>query len=182
MKRICVFSGSANGASDDYARTATALGRTLAGRGIGVVYGGASIGLMGRVADAALEAGGEVIGVIPEALVEDQVVHSGLTELKVVATMHERKALMARLSDGFIALPGGYGTLEELAEMVTLLQLRIQSKPCGILNVHDYYRHLLRFLDHAVDQGFLKQKHRDKLLVADTPDEMVDALAAFRLP
>ena len=182
MKRICVFSGSSIGALDEYARTAALLGRELARRGIGVVYGGASIGLMGCVADAALEEGGEVIGVIPEALMMDEVVHPGLTELTVVASMHERKALMARLSDGFISLPGGYGTLEELAEMITWLQLKIHAKPCGVLNVRDYYGHLIRFLDHAVEHGFLKQKHRDKLLIADTVDEMLNALTGFRLP
>ncbi len=182
MKRICVFSGSSSGSLDDYARTAASLGRELARRGIGVVYGAASIGLMGCVADAALEEGGEVTGIIPEALMMDEVVHTGLTDLRVVASMHERKALMARLSDGFIALPGGYGTLEELAEMITWLQLRIHAKPCGVLNVRDYYGHLIRFLDHAVDQGFLKQKHRDKLLIADTVDGVLDALASFRLP
>ncbi len=182
MRRVCVFSGSSRGALDEYARTAAALGRALARRGIGVVYGAASIGLMGCVADAALEEGGEVIGIIPEALVLDDVVHTGLTELKVVASMHERKALMARLSDGFIALPGGYGTLEELVEMITWVQLRIHSKPCGVLNVRDYYAHLIRFLDHAVAQGFLKQKHRNKLLIAETVDEVLNALAGFRLP
>ena len=182
MKRICVFSGSSIGALDEYARTATLLGGELARRGIGVVYGAASIGLMGCVADAALEEGGEVIGIIPEALVMDEVVHRGLTELKVVASMHERKALMAQLSDGFISLPGGYGTLEELAEMITWLQLRIHSKPCGILNVQDYYGHLIRFLDHAVEQGFLEQKHRDKLLIADTVDDMLGALTSVLSP
>lgn len=182
MKRICVFSGSSMGALEDYAHTAASLGRTLARRGIGVVYGGASIGLMGCVADAALDEGGEVIGIIPEALMVNEVAHSGLTEFKVVASMHERKALMARLSDGFIALPGGYGTLEEIAEMITWLQLRIHAKPCGILNVQDYYGHLIRFLDHAVAQGFLKQKHRDKLLIAETVDGVVNALTDFRLP
>ncbi len=182
MKRICVFSGSSRGSLDDYARTAASLGRELARRGIGVVYGAASIGLMGCVADAALAEGGEVIGIIPEALVMDEVVHTGLTDLRVVASMHERKALMARLSDGFIALPGGYGTLEELAEMVTWLQLRIHAKPCGVLNVRDYYGHLIRFLDHAVEHGFLKQKHRDKLLIADTVDGVLDALTRFHLP
>ena len=182
MKRICVFSGSSTGVLDEYAQTAASLGRELARRGIGVVYGAASIGLMGCVADAALEEGGEVIGIIPEALMMDEVVHMGLTELTVVSTMHERKALMAELSDGFIALPGGYGTLEELAEMITWVQLRIHAKPCGILNVGDYYEHLIRFLDHAVAQGFLKQKHRDKLLVAGTVDGILNALATFRLP
>ena len=147
-----------------------------------MVYGGASIGLMGCVADAALEEGGEVIGIIPEALMRDEVVHRGLTDLKVVGSMHERKSLMAGLSDGFIALPGGYGTLEELAEMITWLQLRIHAKPCGVLNVRDYYGYLIRFLDHAVTQGFLKQKHRDKLLIADTVDDMLGALASVLQP
>lgn len=182
MKRICVFSGSSNGVLDDYSRIAKLLGRELSRRGIGLVYGAASIGLMGCVADAALKEGGEVIGVIPDVLVADEVVHTGLSELKVVASMHERKAMMAQLSDGFVALPGGYGTLEELAEMVTWLQLGIHTKPCGILNVKNYYGHLIQFLDHAVAHGFLKQKHRDKLLVADTVDGMLSALINFRLP
>lgn len=182
MNRICVFSGSGTGVLEEYARTAASLGRELARRGIGVVYGGASIGLMGCVADAVLEEGGEVIGIIPEALMIKEVVHSDLTELRVVDSMHQRKALMESLSDGFIALPGGYGTLEEIAEMITWLQLGFHSKPCGLLNVLDYYTHLIGFLDHAVDQGFLKQKHRDKLLVADTVEGMVRALGGFRLP
>lgn len=182
MKRICVFSGSSRGVLDDYSQTAASLGRELARRGIGVVYGGASVGLMGCVADAALDAGGEVIGVIPEAMAVERLVHSGLTELRVVASMHQRKATMERLSDGFIALPGGYGTLEELAEMITWLQLGIHSKPCGVLNVRDYYGHLVRFLDHAVEHGFLKRKHREKLLVADSADALVDALHRFPRP
>lgn len=182
MKRICVFSGSRKGVLDDYSQTAAALGRELARRGIGVVYGGGAVGLMGCLADAALDRGGEVIGVIPEAMAVDGVAHSGLTELRVVDSMHRRKAMMERLSDGFIALPGGYGTLEELAEMVTWLQLGLHSKPCGVLNVRDYYGHLLRFLDHAVEQGFLKRKHRDKLIVADRPDAVVDALHRFPRP
>lgn len=182
MKRICVFSGSRRGVLEDYSQTAAALGRELARRGIGVVYGGGAVGLMGRLADAALDRGGEVIGVIPEAMAVDGVAHSGLTELRVVDSMHRRKAMMERLSDGFIALPGGYGTLEELAEMVTWLQLGLHSKPCGVLNVRDYYGHLLRFLDHAVEQGFLKRKHRDKLIVADRTDALVDALHRFPRP
>ncbi len=182
MKRICVFSGSRKGVLDDYSQTAAALGRELARRGIGVVYGGGAVGLMGCLADASLDRGGEVIGVIPEAMAVDGVAHSGLTELRVVDSMHRRKAMMERLSDGFIALPGGYGTLEELAEMVTWLQLGLHSKPCGVLNVRDYYGHLLRFLDHAVEQGFLKRKHRDKLIVADRADALVDALYRFPRP
>lgn len=181
MNRICVFSGSSAGVLEEYARAAASLGRELARRGIGVVYGGASIGLMGCVADAALEEGGEVIGIIPEALMIKEVVHSNLTDLRVVDSMHERKALMESLSDGFIALPGGYGTLEEIAEMITWLQLGFHTKPCGLLDVGGYYSHLIRFLDHAVDQGFLKKKHRDKLLVADTVEGMVRALGEFRL-
>lgn len=181
MNRICVFSGSSTGVLEEYALTAASLGRELARRGIGVVYGGASIGLMGCVADAALEEGGEVIGIIPEALMIKEVVHANLTDLRVVDSMHERKALMESLSDGFIALPGGYGTLEEIAEMITWLQLGFHTKPCGLLDVRGYYSHLIGFLDHAVDQGFLKRKHRDKLLVADTVEGMVRALGEFRL-
>jgi len=132
---------------------------------------------MGKVADAALAAGGEVIGVIPKALVTEEVVHSGLTDLRIVDSMHARKAEMEQLSDGFIALPGGIGTLEEFVEVLTWSQLRFHAKPCGLLNVDGYYEHLVRFLDHTVEQGFLKPKHRAKLLIADTPKQMVAALS-----
>ena len=179
MKRICVFCGSSEGVSGAYSAAASGLGNELARRGLGLVYGGANIGLMGKVAGAALAAGGEVIGVIPKALVTEEQVHSGLTELRIVDSMHARKAEMERLSDGFVALPGGIGTLEEFVEVLTWLQLRFHSKPCGLLNVNDYYEHLVRFLDHTVEQGFLKPKHRADLLIADTPARMVNALSRF---
>jgi len=178
MKRICVFCGSSNGITEDYGAAASDLGQELAGRGIGVVYGGASIGLMGKVANAALAAGGEVIGVIPKALVREEVVHTGLTDLRIVDSMHARKAEMEQLSDGFIALPGGFGTLEEFVEMLTWLQLRFHAKPCGLLNVNGYYEHLVRFLDYAVEQGFLKSKHRANLRIAGSASQIVDALSA----
>lgn len=176
MKRICVFCGSSNGVSEDYGAAAAALGQELAGRGIGLVYGGASVGLMGKVANAVLAAGGEAIGVIPKALVREEVVHTGLTDLRIVDSMHARKAEMEQLSDGFVALPGGFGTLEEFVEMLTWLQLRIHAKPCGLLNVNGYYDHFVRFLDHAVEQGFLKSKHRAGLRLAPTPCRIIDAL------
>lgn len=179
MQRICVFCGSSSGVLEDYSTAAADLGRELAGRGIGLVYGGASIGLMGKVADAALSAGGEVIGVIPKALVTEEVVHKGLTDLHVVASMHARKAQMEQLSDGFIALPGGIGTLEEFVEVLTWLQLRFHAKPCGLLSVNGYYDHLVRYLDHTVEQGFLKPKHREKLLIADTAAAMIEELSRF---
>lgn len=179
MKRICVFCGSSNGVLEDYGLAASELGRELAGRGIGVVYGGASIGLMGEVANAALDAGGEVIGVIPKALVTEEVVHTGLTDLRIVDSMHARKAEMEKLSDAFIALPGGIGTLEEFVEMLTWLQLRFHAKPCGLLNVVGYYDHFVRFLDYAVQQGFLKAKHRANLVVAGNPAQMIDSLSRF---
>ena len=178
MKRICVFSGSSPGARPEYREAAGDLGRTLAQQGLGLVYGGAKVGLMGVLADAALAAGGEVIGIIPQALVDKEVAHMGLTELQVVASMHERKAQMAELSDGFIALPGGMGTLEELAEIMTWAQLGMHRKPCGVLNVAGYYDGLTRFLDHAVAERFVAQGHRDMLLVATTA---ADVIAKFRV-
>lgn len=177
MKRICVFCGSSSGISSAYSMAASELGQELARRGIGLVYGGASIGLMGKVADAVLAAGGEVVGVIPEALVTEEVLHTGLTDLRIVDSMHARKAEMEQLSDGFIALPGGIGTLEEFVEVLTWAQLRFHAKPCGLLNVNGYYEHLVRFLDYTVEQGFLKPKHRAKLLIADSAGQMVEALS-----
>ncbi len=159
MKRICVFCGSSSGTAGAYTEAAVALGKLLARRGIGLVYGGASVGLMGAIADAALADGGEVIGVIPQDLVEKEVAHGGLTELKVVGSMHERKALMEKLSDGFIAMPGGFGTMDEFCEIVTWMQLGIHHKPCGLLNVANYYDTFIRFVGHAVSQGFLRAEH-----------------------
>jgi uncharacterized protein (TIGR00730 family) len=176
MRRLCVYSGSSAGSRNDYADAARTLGRTLAERGIGLVYGGAHVGLMGAVADAALDAGGDVIGVIPQSLVDKEVAHRGLPDLRVVHSMHERKALMADLSDGFIALPGGWGTLEELFETVTWAQLGLHQKPCGLLNVSGYFDGLLTFVAHAVREGFLRQAHADALLVETSPSTL---LAAF---
>ncbi len=180
MRRICVFSGASSGCIADYRDAATQLGTLLAGRGIGLVYGGASVGLMGAVADAAMAAGGEVIGVIPHALVKREVAHAGLPDLRVVDSMHERKALRAELSNAFIALPGGIGTFEELFEVWTWTQLGAHAKPCGLLNVHGFYDKLLDFLDHVVGQEFLKPQDRQLLSAAQEPEALLDRLSAFR--
>jgi uncharacterized protein (TIGR00730 family) len=180
--RLCIFCGSSPGARDDYANATTELAQLLARRGIGVVYGGASVGLMGSLADAALGAGGEVIGVIPAALEAKEIAHPGLTELRVVDSMHERKALMAQLSDGFVALPGGSGTLEELFEVFTWSQLGLHRKACALLNVAGYYDGLEAFLDHAVRERFLRAEHRAMLLCEDTPPAVLDALERFEPP
>ena len=177
---VCVFSGSSPGARPSYTEAAAALGRDLAGRGTRVVYGGASVGLMGTVADAALAAGGEVVGVIPQHLVDREVAHDGLTELHVTGSMHERKALMADLADGFVALPGGLGTLEELAEVLTWSQLGLQSKPCGLLDVEGFFDPLLAFLDHTVAERFVSTEHRALVLAADRPDALLDLLSAWQ--
>jgi uncharacterized protein (TIGR00730 family) len=171
---ICVFTGSRHGILPDYAQAARQLGATLVERGYGLVYGGGNVGLMAVVADTVLEKRGRVIGVIPDMLVGKEVAHRGVTELRVVNSMHERKALMAELSDGFIALPGGVGTMEELFEVLSWRQLGIHNKPCGLLNYRAYYDHLVRFLDHAVAQGFLKPQDRSLLLVEDTPAAMLN--------
>jgi uncharacterized protein (TIGR00730 family) len=182
MSRLCVFCGSNEGARPEYAAAARALGREIATQGLGLVYGGASVGLMGIVADAALEAGGEVIGVIPESLWQKEIAHRGLTELRVVASMHERKAQMADLSDGFIALPGGIGTLEELFEVWTWSQLGLHAKPVALLNVADYYTPLIRFLDSAVAERFLRPEHRRVLLVDSDPATLLLRLATYDAP
>lgn len=176
MKRICVYCGAKAGNAAEYAAAADALGDALLLRGIGLVFGGGSIGMMGRIADRVVAGNGEVIGVIPEALRTREVVHQGVTEMRVVADMHQRKALLADLADGFIALPGGFGTLEELFEALAWLQLKFHHKPCGLLNVHNYYDLLLQFLDHAVTVGFLRPKHRQLLCVDDNPARLVDEL------
>jgi len=160
MKRICVFCGSSPGIRPAYAAVATQLAGSLAAHGLTIVYGGGNLGLMGILADAALQAGGQVIGVIPRALASKERAHHGLTELRVVGSMHERKALMAELSDGFIAMPGGYGTFEEFCEILTWTQLGLQQKPCGLLNVEGFYDHLLNLFDHAVAEQFVKPDHR----------------------
>jgi uncharacterized protein (TIGR00730 family) len=182
MRRVCVYAGSNHGSDPAYAESARALGTELAARGIGLVYGGGKVGLMGAIADAALAAGGEAIGVMPQALIDREIGHTGLTELKVVDSMHERKALMAELSDAFVALPGGIGTLEELIEIYTWSQLGIHDKACGVLNVRGYYDGLATFLDHAVSEGFLRAQHRAVLSIAEDPADLLDALAAFEPP
>jgi len=182
MNRLCVFCGSSPGRHPAYLAAAAKLGTVLAKRRIGLVYGGASIGLMGAVADAARAAGGEVIGVIPRALVEFEVAHTGLADLRIVTSMHERKALMAELSEGFIALPGGIGTLEELFEVWTWGQLGSHRKPCALLNVAGFYDRLLGFLDFVADEAFLRPVHREMLLVAETPDILLEKLQVYRAP
>src|SRR5688500_5841728 len=182
MRRLCVFSGSSPGGHPDYAEATAALARALAGAGIGLVYGGASVGLMGTVADAALAAGGEVVGVIPQALVDREIAHPGLSELHVVQSMHERKALMADLSDGFVALPGGTGTLDELFEVYTWTQLGLHAKPLGLLDVRGYWTSLVAFLDHAVAERFVTAEHREMLVVADGPEALLDAFRRWRAP
>ena len=170
------------GSHPAYAEGARALAGLLAERGIGLVFGGSNVGLMGVLADTALAAGGEVIGVMPQALVDREIGHPSLTEMRVVGSMHERKALMAELSDAFVAIPGGIGTLEELIEIYTWSQLGIHSKACGVLNIRGYYDPLATFLDHAVEEGFLRPQHRAVLSVAADPGELLDRLAAFEPP
>ena len=182
MRRICVFCGSNSGNSSAYELAAAELGRELAAREIALVYGGSNVGLMGTVADAVLAGGGHVIGVIPRSLVDREVAHRGLPDLRVVETMHERKALMADLADGFIAMPGGYGTFDELCEILTWAQLGIHSKPVGLLNTLRYWDPFLRFLDHAVDAGFLRRAHRQLLEVCECPSELVDLLVRAKPP
>ena len=182
MRRVCVYAGSNPGSDPAYADAARTLAGLLAERGVGLVYGGGKVGLMGVIADTALAAGGEVIGVMPQALIDREIGHPGLTELRVVDSMHERKALMAELADGFVALPGGIGTLEELIEVYTWSQLGIHAKGCGLLNVKGYYDGLATFLDHAVSQGFLRAEHRAVLKVEDDPARLLDRLAEFEPP
>ena len=169
MRRLCVFCGSSEGRDPAYLQAARALGETLAVNGIGLVYGGASVGLMGALADAALIAGGEVTGVMPRALVEKEIAHNRLSDLRVVGSMHESKALMAELSDGFVALPGGIGTFEELFEMWTWAQLGHHTKPCALLNVRGFYDGLIAFLDQVAERGFMKGAHLAMLIVAQEP-------------
>lgn len=176
---LCVFCGSNTGRGPRYVDGARRLGRHLAEEGITVVYGGASVGTMGALADAALEAGGTVIGVIPREQAGQEIAHQGLTELHVVESMHERKAKMVELAGGFIALPGGLGTLEEFAEVLTWSQLGIHSLPTGLLDTDGYYGHFLAFLDHAVGEGFLRRGDRDLVLAGQDPAELLDALRAW---
>lgn len=179
MQRICVFCGSSPGVRASYGQAASELGRLLAHNGITLVYGGAGVGLMGRLADSVMDAGGEAIGVIPRALVEREIAHPNLTELRVVASMHERKALMAELSDAFVALPGGLGTLEELFEVYTWAQLGLHRKPCALLNVEGYYDGIAGFLDHAVRERFLGEEHRRLLAIDDHVPTLFERLRSF---
>ncbi|HLY41584.1 MAG TPA: TIGR00730 family Rossman fold protein [Terracidiphilus sp.] len=173
-QRVAVYCGSANGSDPAFLNEARALGNAIAAAGLGLVYGGASVGLMGAVADAALDAGAEVIGVLPEILAGSEIAHKGLTRLEVVATMHERKALMVKLADAFLMLPGGYGTLDEMMEIVTWKQLRLHGKPCVLINTAGYWDGLLAFLDTSVKAGFLKAENRRLLEVAGGPAEAVE--------
>jgi len=179
VRRLCVFCGSSPGARPAYGEAAEELGRLLVAEGIGLVYGGGKVGLMGRLADAVLAEGGEAIGVMPEALVAKEIGHPGLDDMRVVGSMHERKALMADLSDAFVALPGGLGTVEELFEVYTWSQLGLHLKPCALLDVEGYYEGLATFLSHAVQERFVRADHRDMLIVEREPRLLVERLRAF---
>lgn len=179
MHTVCVFSGSSPGVRPAYASAARALGRELAARQIRLVYGGANVGLMAVVADTVLAAGGTVIGVMPRQLMDKEVAHDGLSEMRVTASMHERKAEMADLSDGFIALPGGFGTLEEFAEVLTWSQLGLQRKPCGLLDVENFFARLLAFFNHAVTERFVRVEHRSLILADTDPAHLLDALGSW---
>jgi uncharacterized protein (TIGR00730 family) len=182
LRAICVFCGASTGANPAYADAARAVGAGLAERGIELVYGGGRVGLMGAVADAALSAGGRVTGVIPSALVERELAHPGLSDLRIVTTLHERKALMADLADGFIALPGGLGTLEELAEVLSWAQLELHAKPIGALDVGGYFDALAAFLDHATEEGFIAPPQRRLLMIDSDLDALLDRFAAWLPP
>ncbi len=182
MRRLCVYCGSNTGARPVYAEAARSLAGVLVRHEIELVYGGADMGIMGVIADAVLEQGGSVHGVIPQLLMEKEVAHQGLTELHVVASMHARKTMMAALSDGFIAMPGGYGTLEEIIEIVTWGQLRFHDKPCGLLNVDGYFDHLLAWFDHTNREGFLRTENREMLLVDTDPAGLVQQFERYAAP
>jgi uncharacterized protein (TIGR00730 family) len=182
MRAICVFCGSREGARPSYAEAARRVGETLARRGIVMVYGGGRVGLMGAVADAALEEGGEVVGVMPEALLAKEIAHEGLTKLHVVGSMHDRKRLMADLSDGFVTLPGGSGTFEEFLEVLSWAQLGIHEKPCGLLDVDGYYDPLVALFDEAVEEGFLHSDHRSLVLMENDPELLLDVMNRYTPP
>ena len=182
MKNLCVYCGSNAGRIADYALAAKQLARALVSKGIGLVYGGASVGIMGKIADSVLEEGGNVVGIIPKGLFKKEVAHTGITELREVDSMHERKALMADLSDGFIALPGGFGTIEEIFEIITWSQLGMHKKPCGLLNVCHYYDKLIGFLDHAVSEQFIKATHNSTILVDECPDALLEKFEVYNAP
>lgn len=181
INRLAIFCGSGTGNNAVYAKGAVDLTDLLYHAGIGVVYGGGRIGLMGVVADHMMKVGGEVIGIIPQKLMDKEVGHSGITSLRVVDTMHQRKAEMASLSDGFIALPGGIGTLEEIIEVFTWLQIGYHQKPCAFLNTNGYFDKLFGFVDHMVEEGFLPESQREKLITAENPNELLDKIHAFKI-
>jgi len=180
LQRICVFCGSSAGARPEYRQAAERLGEVIAARGLSVVYGGGRVGLMGAVADSALAAGAEVIGVIPRALALKEIAHNGLTALHVVDSMHARKAMMAELADAFVALPGGFGTFEEFCEIITWGQLGIHRKPIGLLDIAGYYGPLISMFDHATAEGFVRAEHRALVLQASEPEELLERLASWR--
>ncbi len=180
MKNICVYCGSGRGRSGKYFEAADSLAEILLKKEIGLIYGGASVGVMGRIADTVLKSGGTVVGVIPEHLSDMEVAHKNLSELHVVSTMHERKAEMINLADGFIALPGGFGTLEELFEVLTWSQLNIHNKPVGLLNTDGFYDKLLDFLDTVVHEQFLRQEHKNRLLVDSNPERLLKKMEEFK--
>jgi len=182
MKRICVFCGSNSGIDPIYLATAEKVGKFLADNGIELVFGGGRVGLMGKIADTVMENGGKVIGIIPQALSEREVAHQGLTELHVVGSMHERKAMMADLADGFIALPGGVGTFEEFCEIVTWAQLGIHKKPCALMNVGGFYDSFIAMFDHSMNQGFIRPQHRALVLVESEIDKLYKAMLEYRPP
>jgi len=182
LRRICVFCGASPGRDLRYAQVATLVGESLAQRGIELVYGGGAVGLMGALADGALAAGGRVTGVIPAGLVERELAHKGVTELRIVTTLHERKAVMAELSDAFLALPGGLGTLEELAEVLSWAQLELHAKPVGALDVGGFFRPLVAYVDHVEREGFVAPGHRDLLLVDDDLGRLLERFATWRPP
>jgi len=182
LRRICVYCGSSNSVAEHYFETARQMGHYLAGRRIGVVYGGGNVGLMGALADAVLEAEGEIVGVIPQKLVELELAHSRATEMHIVTTMHERKEKMARFSDAFIAMPGGWGTLEEIFEATTWTQLEYHHKPVGLLNAHGYYDSLLSFLEHAGEEGFIRPAYRGLIQTSTDPEGLVGLLETAELP
>ena len=182
MKRISVFCGSSPGNDKEYTIVARALGQALVKYGLGLVFGGGMVGLMGVIARSVLEKGGEVVGVIPEAMVKKELALKELTDLRIVGSMHERKALIAELSDGFIAMPGGLGTIEEIFETLTWSQLGIHKKPCGFLNTCDYFHHIINFLDHMCDQQFVNEKHRAMIMIENDPETLLEKFKSYQLP
>jgi uncharacterized protein (TIGR00730 family) len=182
INKICVYCGSSPGKNPAYLTAADALAKAMCGRGIGLVYGGAAVGVMGAVANAVLEAGGEAIGVIPKSLAVKELAHTGLNELHVVESMHERKAMMADLADGFIALPGGWGTLEEIFEILTWAQLGFHDKPCGLLNIETYYDGLIEFLENSFEQEFVNPLYRPMLMTDKEPSGLLDQFANYTAP